>query len=186
MERLARDPSAAVPALSQRRCMQPFSGAFCAGICAPPDRCWAAAGGPGSGDSGSGGAVLLGSLCPCPRPCGPRRFAGWWKPSTPIPCCAPGPGRTRSGGSSLPSGLTVGRLPTGVTLSGNKPEPGDLVLPLCRRRRLLAGDQADGFQRRRRHVRNTGGRRYAPADHQRLSRIHHPQKQDVHRRVHAG
>ena len=39
MERLARDPSAAVPALSQRRCMQTIQRGLRAGICAPPDGC---------------------------------------------------------------------------------------------------------------------------------------------------
>ena len=145
----------------------------------------AAAGGPGSGDSGSGGAVLLGSLCRVPDPAVPDGSLGGGNLRHPYPA-APrvpdGPQRRVLPPLRADGGPAAYRGDP----DGNKPEPGDLVLPLCRRRRLLAGDQADGFQRRRRHVRGHGGRRYAPADHQRLSCIHHPQKRDVHRRVHAG
>ena len=183
MERLARDPSAAVPALSQRRCMQTIQRGLLR-------RDLRSAGRVLRRLAGRAAVILaVAALCfsvafavsPTLRSQTVRWVVETFDTHTLL---RPGSRTDRSGGSSLRADGEPAAYRGDP--DGNKPEPGDLVLPLCRRRRLLAGDQADGFQRRRRHVRGHGGRRYAPADHQRLSRIHHPQKRDVHRRVHAG
>lgn len=116
MERLARDPSAAVPALSQRRCMQTIQRGLLR-------RDLRSAGRVLRRLAGRAAVILaVAALCfsvafavsPTLRSQTVRWVVETFDTHTLL---RPGSRTDRSGGSSLPSGLTVGRLPTGVTLT---------------------------------------------------------------------
>ena len=116
MERLARDPSAAVPALSQRRCMQTIQRGLLR-------RDLRSAGRVLRRLAGRAAVILaVAALCfsvafavsPTLRSQTVRWVVETFDTHTLL---RPGSRTDRSGGSSRPSGLTVGRLPTGVTLT---------------------------------------------------------------------